>query len=362
MAGKAIKQSNTRCLADAASKGMITLHSTTVVGSHSTCSNNSSQFPTRSERQVRGRTFEMARRAFTVVELLVVIAIVALLASLLMVAIGGARERGRRLTCQSHLRQIALALQSYESVYRQLPVGNAQGWSFHYQILPHLERQSLWEALRTKSGKDQEHYLKVKDVVPIFLCPSDGATSLPLAPTNYAGNAGVWPLSTGFNGAFVNPQVADIYENTPTQVSFKMISDGLSNTALVSEVIHADGGAAIERSNWDTVRKYFDIDDFAHECRSILEHGSGSVVGDPFARGYPWSAGDVGFTLYTHVTPPNSISCYHKSVVLEAAVAPSSYHPGIVHTAFMDGSVRPVSDDVDLQVFRSFGSRDSVDQ
>lgn len=302
------------------------------------------------------------RLALTLLELLVVLVLSILILSILIVAVGRASERGRGLACQSHLRQVALAVQNYESVSQQFPVGNANGWSFHYQILPELENQVLWEKLQAIAAQDQDYCRKVKEVVSNFLCPSDGAKATSLAATNYAGNAGVWPLTTGFNGAFVSPQVAEIYKNTPNRVTSEMISDGLSNTSLVSEMIHADGGTAIERSNWDTVRKYLHIDDFAHECRSILDNGSGSVVGDPYARGYPWSAGDVGYTLYTHVTPPNSVSCYHNSVVLEAAIAPSSYHPGIVYTAFMDGSIRAVADDVDLRLFRSFGSRDSLDQ
>ncbi|MFM2003937.1 MAG: hypothetical protein RI963_3363 [Planctomycetota bacterium] len=308
------------------------------------------------------RVHREPRTAFTVIEILVVMLIIGVLLSLLAVAVNGARERARSVTCQNHLKQLALAIQNYESVHQQLPVGNAKGWSFHYQILTQLEVQGLWERLRTEGQRDLDHCLKVKEVIPIFLCPSDGETSLPLACTNYAGNAGVWPLTTGFNGAFVIPQAVDIYKNSPSRVTSGMISDGLSNTTLVSEIIHADGGSAVERSNWDTVRKYFHINDFAHACQSVLERGEASVEGDRFARGYPWSAGDVGYTLHTHVTPPNAMSCNHNTVVLEAAIAPSSYHPGVVHAAFMDGSNRSIANEVDLQVFRSFGSRDSLDQ
>lgn len=53
------------------------------------------------------------RRAFTLVELLVCIGVLALLASIVLSALIGARESARRTTCQSNLRQLALATQQY---------------------------------------------------------------------------------------------------------------------------------------------------------------------------------------------------------------------------------------------------------
>jgi prepilin-type N-terminal cleavage/methylation domain-containing protein/prepilin-type processing-associated H-X9-DG protein len=52
-------------------------------------------------------------RAFTLVELLVTIAVIALLAALLMPALGRAKESGRVAVCQGNLHQVGLALQLY---------------------------------------------------------------------------------------------------------------------------------------------------------------------------------------------------------------------------------------------------------
>src|SRR3954471_3762142 len=103
-------------------------------------------------------------RAFTLVELLVVIAIIAILMALLIPAVQKVRATATGSECQSHLRQIGLALHAHHDTFKYFPTPKDYGgWSLRYdwagwmyQILPFMEQNTLYKQGQSRNPILQE--------------------------------------------------------------------------------------------------------------------------------------------------------------------------------------------------------------
>jgi prepilin-type N-terminal cleavage/methylation domain-containing protein/prepilin-type processing-associated H-X9-DG protein len=110
---------------------------------------------------------ESAAPGFTLIELLVVIAVIAILAAILFPVFAQARERARKASCQSNLKQIGAAFTMYVGDYDDAMPLSRPGFTTACQ------RALLWTQT---SGWIANGLLPYTKSTAIWSCPSDGGT------------------------------------------------------------------------------------------------------------------------------------------------------------------------------------------
>lgn len=299
------------------------------------------------------------RYGVTVVELLIVVAIAAVLLALLLAAVQQSRASSRRMVCQSHLRQIGIAIANYEATYQYLPPGvDPGGYSVHFRLLPFIEKGELYDRFDLSKAYDDPPNASIHaHGVSIFKCPSNLEDSPLNVPeyTSYIASAGGGNPALQ-NGLFVNIKRYGV-------LSSSHATDGTSHTAAVTEAVahpfSAPGTILYGRGVvFKTMSQYAipsQLDALIQDCLS------GASTPTHRSLGREWISGSLAVTRFIHVLPPNSPSCQNGSLISHGIYTPSSNHAGGVNVVFGDGAVKFVSDEVGRAVWISVGTRSDGD-
>ncbi len=282
-----------------------------------------------------------ANQGFTLVELLVVIAIIGILIALLLPAVQAAREAARRSQCSNNLKQIGLALQNYHDVHLCFPpasfsstLSNQLGWTVY--VLPYMEQQPLYDQFDQRIRGYTAQNAVALNRVETYLCPSSrkiystgenaGTPAMPCYATHYfglLGPQGINPVTgSAYGGANDNTVAHGGYANqgimfSNSWIRIAEILDGTSNTFIVGELSWEDAAA------------------FRAWHRGINGTTSGTSKNVEYAINLIPYQGGLNF---------NDVSM-------------GSMHPGGTHFAISDGSVRFISETIDMALYLAAVSR-----
>ncbi|MFO0876029.1 MAG: DUF1559 domain-containing protein [Gemmataceae bacterium] len=308
-----------------------------------------------------------ARRAFTLIELLVVIAIIAILIGLLLPAVQKVREAAARMKCSNNLKQLAIALHSYEGVYGYLPRGrtypNNSAFSAQSRLLPFIEQDNVYRLIDfSVDPTHANNAVPMATLVPTFLCPSDSTSRVPggTGVCSYRANEGtslvMWygiSDTAGVNAA-LPPGNGSFDVNNPLKLAD--LTDGTSSTAAFSEHLLGDFSNAVVTDRGDTFRPgtYPSTADQAVLDCAALNPNDLTMQGYSNVGG-SWLYGYHSTTSYWHTSLPNTRSCmFPPSRIMTTA---NSNHTNGVNVSMCDGSVRFVSASISVATWRAIGTR-----
>jgi len=352
------------------------------------------------------------RRGFTLIELLVVIAIIAVLIALLLPAVQRARETARRSSCQNNLKQIGLALHNYHDTHRTLPpgqiyntyltdtIGNyanpAEAWTYQLRgqnflgyhgtswmlhILPNLDQATLYnfwffgdnirsngEIGAQQPPPDLTLIYPPKTNVKTFYCPSrrsdmqasstyaacvrmDSVNPLPnpVIPWLQGGNdyAGCSGSGITFHD---NPNDAtdrQTYSMTPAQLALTVVTQTtpLGQTYLYSPYTQYQQNVGIFGVNSSVNLR--DISDGVTNVIMVSERRLGKVNIPAQLRSWDGWAWGGPSTLMSCRNAPHTGQYYDEA---------DSPHDQVVQVCLADGSVRMISNNIDLLTWRNLGN------
>lgn len=287
------------------------------------------------------------RRAFTIVELMVSIAVISVLLALILPAVQSAREAARRTHCRSNLRQLGLAIHGYHDTHRMFPINTSFNAvldpanpryptrSWLQGVLPYVEQNAVSDLIKPGGTLESNRSVAEKQIA-IYLCPSDPGSGRranradapkdwELALTSYKSCGGSnwawgWYHNASEFGRFAGDKDGMSRGNGlicagrafPVTSRIVDIRDGASNTFAIGETV-------MEWTRWNW---WFHSNSAAATCAIPLNWGM-------LERDENDWTNNNGFM---------------------------SRHAAGANFALADGSVRFVSESLDLQVYRAIAT------
>lgn len=342
------------------------------------------------ERESREKT-SARKRGFTLVELLVVVAIIGVLIGLLMPAISAAREAANRMNCANNIRQLSLAVMSYNDLYRKLPPLSGPGaYSIFVSLLPYMEQTNLAKEIREFGIVEQgiSTYMNKSFFkrppwydyqIPTLLCPS-GYYAETIHPTYNTGATSYLVSAGDFPVTAKGPILTDI--NPPLEgqgrgpfrrlkwTSLSAVKDGTSNTVafgerIIGRITAGGGGKSLRMVDTYVAMAWKNGTNmgsdpteeggdplYPSKCLEFIGIGgdyiqpmpTGSGLAVNSLQGREWVSGGALPTIFNTIMPPNGPSCSARQSYV---AGPTSNHSGGCNIAFLDGSCRFINDIID---------------
>ncbi len=305
-------------------------------------------------------------RGFTLIELLVVIAIIAILVALLLPTVQQVREAARKAQCQDQLHNLAIAVMNYEGAFSTLPPGrtgtnsdpesNAGRLSPFFGLLPFIEQKPLYDQIKSHHNQGDRPWISTawwNTQIELLECPSDSLPKRDRGKTSYVVNKGDRATELedreiercrGLFGGWTPFRIADI-------------TDGTSNTICFSEIRFSKSyGNDLWEVAGMTKASVAGVATNPSLCKAQVDPSNPNrwaTVNAPspmYRRGDRWGDGRETYTGFQTILPPNSPSCVDGANTEgpnNAIFSASSWHPGGVQVALLDGKVAMISENVD---------------